>query len=83
MLFLNPSDSQQRFRIERFHSRDQRPYWFTETKENICKKKKSLIPGGLVWYTNMAAASLFLNTNMAVNDSNMQNNFTDTLLSNL
>ena len=24
--------------MERFHSRDYRPYWFTETKENICIK---------------------------------------------
>ena len=24
--------------IERFHSRDYRPYWFTETKESICIK---------------------------------------------
>ena len=24
--------------IERFHSRDYRPYWFTETKEIICIK---------------------------------------------
>ena len=24
--------------LERFHSRDQRPYWFTETKENVCVK---------------------------------------------
>ena len=24
--------------IECFHSRDHRPYWFTETKESICKK---------------------------------------------
>ena len=24
--------------IERFHSRDQRPYWFNETKESICIK---------------------------------------------
>ena len=26
--------------IEYFHSRDYRPYWFTETKENICIKIK-------------------------------------------
>ena len=24
--------------IKRFHSRDQRPYWFTEIKENVCVK---------------------------------------------
>ena len=24
--------------IDRFHSRDQRPYWFNETKESICIK---------------------------------------------
>ena len=24
--------------IERFHSRDQQPYWITETKESICIK---------------------------------------------
>ena len=24
--------------IEHFHSRDYRPYWFTETKESICIK---------------------------------------------
>ena len=24
--------------IERFHSRDYYPYWFTETKESICIK---------------------------------------------
>ena len=26
--------------IERFHSRDQQPYWITETKESICIKLK-------------------------------------------
>ena len=26
------------FHIERFNSRDQRPYWLTETKENVCIK---------------------------------------------
>ena len=26
------------FPMERFHSRDYRPYWFTETKESICIK---------------------------------------------
>ena len=26
--------------IERFHSRDYQPYWFTETKESICIKIK-------------------------------------------
>ena len=26
--------------IERFHSRDQRPYWFNETNESICVKKE-------------------------------------------
>ena len=24
--------------IERFHSRDQQPYWITETKESLCIK---------------------------------------------
>ena len=50
--------------IERFHSRDQQPYWITETKESICIKMSS-IPGELVWYTIMAAISLFWDTNMA------------------
>ena len=53
------------FGIERFHSRDQRPCWTAETKESICIKKLSSIPGGFVWYTIMAAISLFWNTNMA------------------
>ena len=47
-----------------WNSRDQQPYWITETKESICVKYCS-IPGGLVWYTIMAAISLFWNTNMA------------------
>ena len=51
--------------IERFHSRDYWPYWFTETKESICIKISS-IPRGLVWDTNMAAISLFWDSNMAV-----------------
>ena len=50
--------------IERFHSRDERPYWFTKRKDNFCIKK-GLIPGGMAWNTNMAAVSLFWNTNMA------------------
>ena len=50
--------------IERFHSRDYRPHWFTETKENISIKIE-LIARGLVWDTNMAAISLFWDTNMA------------------
>ena len=40
--------------LERFRSLDQRPYWFTETKDHVCIRKSS-IPGGLVGYTNMAA----------------------------
>ena len=50
--------------IERFHSRDKQPYWITETKESIYIKMNS-IPGELVWYTIMAAISLFWETNMA------------------
>ena len=49
---------------ERFHSRDQRPYLFNETKESFCITKSST-PTGLVWYTNMADFSLFRYTNMA------------------
>ena len=30
--------------IERFHSRDYRPYWFTETKESICIKIEFISP---------------------------------------
>ena len=49
--------------IERFHSRarDQQPYWITETKECISVK----IEFSLVWFTIMAAISLFWNINMA------------------
>ena len=36
-------------------------YW---NKRN-CLHKKRIIPTGLVWYTNMAAVSLFWNINMA------------------
>ena len=50
---------------ERFHSHDQHPYWFTETKGNVHIKIEFIIPGGLVWYTNMVAVSLFWNANMA------------------
>ena len=50
--------------IERFHSRDYRPYWFTETKERICIKIE-FDSKGLVWDTNMAAISLFWDTYMA------------------
>ena len=46
--------------MDRFHSRDKRPYWFNETKESICIK-----PRGSALYTNMAAIPLFLYTNMA------------------
>lgn len=38
--------------IKRFHSRGERSYWLTETKEIICLKV------GLIWYTNMTAVSL-------------------------
>ena len=45
--------------IERFHSRDQRPYLSTETKENVCIKIELNSRGiGLV-HTNMVAVSLF------------------------
>ena len=38
-LFLNPVFlTQWEHIIERFHSRDYLPYWFTETKESICIK---------------------------------------------
>ena len=38
-LFLNPVFlTQWKHIIERFHSRDYLPYWFTETKERICIK---------------------------------------------
>ena len=30
--------SSEQYPIDRFHSRDYRPYWFTETKESICIK---------------------------------------------
>ena len=30
--------------MERFHSRDQQPYWITETIENICIKIEFNIP---------------------------------------
>ena len=46
--------------IESFHSLDQRPNWFTETKENVCRK--CLFPRELVWYTNMAAFSFITTT---------------------
>ena len=49
--------------IKRFHSRDQRPYWFTKTKDDFRIKLK-FNPRGMAWYTNMAAVSLFWNTNM-------------------
>ena len=33
-------------------------------KRKFVRKKKSSIPTGLSWYTNMATVSLFWNTNM-------------------
>ena len=40
--------------VDRLHSRNQRPYWFNETKEIIWSiSRGSAIP--LFWYTNMAA----------------------------
>ena len=50
--------------MERFHSRDQRPYWFAKTKDNFLHKME-LISGGIAENTNMATVSLFWNTNMA------------------
>ena len=50
-------------RIKRFHSRDQRPYWFNETKESIefNSQRVSLVHQydcrSLFRYTNMAAVS--------------------------
>ena len=51
-------------RIERFHSRGQRPYCFTKSKDDFCIKI-DFNSGGMTWYTDMAAVSLFWNTNMA------------------
>ena len=51
--------------IERFHSRDYRPYWFTETKESICIKIEFNSQRLSLWDTKMAAISLFWDTNMA------------------
>ena len=50
--------------IKRFHSRRQHLCKFIGTKESVCIRKSST-PTGLVWYTNMAAVSLFRNYNMA------------------
>ena len=50
--------------IERFHSHDQQPCKFMEQKK-VFRQKKSSTPTGLVWYTNMAAVSLFWNINVA------------------
>ena len=50
--------------IECFHSRDQKPCFFTETKENVSMIIE-LNPGGLVGYTNMAADPLVWYTKMA------------------
>ena len=53
--------------IERLHSRDYWPYWFTETKESICIKIEfnSQRP---TWppFTNMAVATSCENTLLAV-----------------
>jgi len=54
------------FKIERFHSRGQQLCKFIGTKESFyIRKEFNSTPKGLVWYTNMAAISLFWNTNMA------------------
>ena len=51
--------------IERFHSRDQRPYWFAKSKDDFCIKidfnsrRNDLVH-------QYAAISLFWNTNVAV-----------------
>ena len=49
-------------RIERIHSRDQRPYLFLETKESVLKKSST--PTGLIWFTSMADFSLSRYVNM-------------------
>ena len=51
--------------LERFHSRDYWSYWFTETKESICIKIE-FNTQRFSLDTNMAAISLFWDTNMAV-----------------
>jgi len=52
--------------IERFYSRGQQPCKFTGTKESVyIRKEFNSHRIGLVLYTNMAAVSLFWNTNMA------------------
>ena len=48
---------------EHLHSRSQHPYKFTQTKGSVYIKEKKSTPRGLLWNTNMAAVSLFWNTN--------------------
>ena len=50
--------------IKGFHSRGQHLCKFIGTKEIVYIRKEFSTPTGLVWYTNMAAISLFWNTNM-------------------
>ena len=50
--------------IERFHSRGQHTCKLIETKGSVYIRKE-FNSQRLVWYTNMAAVSLFWNTNMA------------------
>ena len=52
--------------IKGFHSRGQHLCKFIGTKEIVYIRKEFSTPTGLVWYTNMAAISLFWNTNTTV-----------------
>ena len=50
--------------IEHLQSRGQHLWNFIGTKESVFMKKEFKTPTGLVWDTNMAAISLFWNTNL-------------------
>ena len=52
--------------IERFNSRDQLYANLLDQKKVFYIKKVVQPPMGFIWDTNMAAASLFWNNNMAV-----------------
>ena len=71
-------------KIERFHSRDQRPCWFTKTKDNSCIRREfNSRTNGLVhqygrrfllWNTIMAAVTLSIITEVFPFSVNKFNN---------
>ena len=65
--------------IERFHSREQRPYWLAKTKDDFLHKNRVSFPVWLGTPIRPPYASLFSNTNMAAVTSYGNAQFTNTI----